>query len=155
MQHINEAGIDDCSATRPGSTRVSDQPRPGGEGYCCCLIEIRDQSCKRFRIRTALDRHGFSETDLVEGHYIGRQWVSIFPLLWTFFCLVIDRQVRCRQVRCRRCGCNECFRFWQELLEDPFVVYVLIFQGLYELILRPNDCSCFLVVVATGWAKPR
>jgi hypothetical protein len=136
VQRINEAGIDDCAATRPGSTRVSDQPRPGSEGYCCCLIEIRDQSCKRFR--TALDRHGFSETDLVEGHYIGRQWVSIFPLLWAFFCLVIDRQVRCR-----RCGYKECSRFWQELLEDPFVVYVLIFQGLYGLMLRPNDCSLF------------
>ncbi len=61
-----------------------------------------------------------------------------FPLVVGLFCLVIDRQVRCR-----RCGYNECSRFWQELLEDPFVVYVLIFQGLYELMLRPNDCSLF------------
>jgi hypothetical protein len=61
-----------------------------------------------------------------------------FPLVVVLFCLVIDRQVRCR-----RCGYNECSRFWQELLEDPFVVYVLIFQGLYELMLMPNDRSSF------------
>ncbi len=47
-----------------------------------------------------------------------------FPLVVGLFCLVIDRQVRCR-----RCGYNECSRFWQELLEDPFVVLCIDFSG--------------------------